>query len=321
MTLLHLVSEQTMQNLLPLLALKPQTVVQVRSREDRFHQAAENLKRAVVSLQATPFYRDLDPEFFEVVIDETSPSTDRTRRKVGEALSLWPGAVVDTDRRHQADGHRRLSGRTTTEREPALYCDTQGRQFLSLNQRCPLPKLPDFEDIAATLTVEAVLAAHGVSPDRLRSVKPTGTQIAFARGMHALRQQNPAQIGRFAHRVREPLQPRGKTIPRSAIDRILAVGLPGPDNDTEHEYLKLAAEAGLLMERDGKWFYRLDGNTLRPEDRVRAALEVNKAMLGGWFELHVFEAMRRSGSSAICEPKCSPRPLPTVHRRDGHPGD
>jgi len=88
MTLLHLVSEQTMQNLLPLLALKPKTVVQVRSRDDRFHQAAENLKRAVVSLQKTPFYRDLAPEFFEVVIDEASPSTDRTRRKVGESLSL-----------------------------------------------------------------------------------------------------------------------------------------------------------------------------------------------------------------------------------------
>ena len=37
-----------MQNLLPLLALRPRTVVQVRSREDRFHQAAENLKCAVL---------------------------------------------------------------------------------------------------------------------------------------------------------------------------------------------------------------------------------------------------------------------------------
>jgi len=294
MTLLHLVSEQTMQNLLPLLALKPKTVVQVRSRDDRFHQAAENLKRAVVSLQKTSFYRDLEPEFFEVVIDEASPSPDRTRRKVGESLSLWPGAVVN------------LTGGTKPmaigaylaaeyQHEPVLYCDTQARRFVSLNERCPLPPLPGFDEIAATLTVEAALAAHGVSPDKLRSVKPTEQQLNFARGMHALHQQSGEVVGRFARRVQEQLQPGGRTIAKSAIDRILAAGLPGPDNDTEHAYLKLAADAGLLTERDGRWFYRLTGNTLRPEDRVRAALEINKALLGGWFELRVFEAMRASG--------------------------
>ncbi len=84
-----------MQNLLPLLALKPRTVVQVRSRDDRFHQAAENLKSALSIIGRTPNYCDLSPEFFEVVIDEASPDLDRTRKKVGEALSLWPGAVVN----------------------------------------------------------------------------------------------------------------------------------------------------------------------------------------------------------------------------------
>jgi hypothetical protein len=294
MTLLHLVSEQTMQNLLPLLALKPRTVVQVRSREERFHQVAENLKRAVVALQATPGYRDLAPEFFEVVIDETTPSTDRTRRKVGESLSLWPGAVVNLTggTKQMAIGAYLAAD---YQREPVLYCDTQSRQFLSLNERRPLPKLPDFDAIAATLTVEAVLAAHGVSPDSLRSVKPTEQQFVFARGIHALRQQHGDLVGKFTCRLREQLQPYGKTVTKSAIDRVLADGLPGPDNDAENAYLKLAEEAGMLTARDGRWFYRLSGNTLRPEDRVRAALGINKAMLGGWFELRVFEAMQASG--------------------------
>lgn len=294
MTLLHLVSEQTMQNLLPLLALKPRTVVQVRSREDRFHRAAENLKRAVKALQTTPGYRDLAPEFFEVVIDKTTPSTDQSRRKVGESLSLWPGAVVN------------LTGGTKPmaigaylaadyQHEPVLYCDTQDRRFLSLNERHPLPKLPAFDEIAATLTVEAVLAAHGVNPESLRSTKPTDREITFARHMNALRQQQGDSVGRFARRLREKLEPAGKPIPKSAIDRILSDGLPGPDNEVEADYLRLAAEAGLLTERDGRWFYRLSGNTLRPEDRLRAALAINKAMLGGWFELHVFDAMQASG--------------------------
>ena len=78
-----------MQNLLPLLALKSGTVVQVRSRDDRFHQIAENLKSAVAAIAKTPPYRDLAPEFFEVVIDAASPSADTTHRKVGESLSGW----------------------------------------------------------------------------------------------------------------------------------------------------------------------------------------------------------------------------------------
>ncbi|MBI4328161.1 MAG: DUF1887 family protein [Chloroflexi bacterium] len=292
--LLHLVSEQTMQNLLPLLALKPKTVVQVRSKEDRFHQAAENLKRAIVLLQTTPPYRDLNPEFFEIVIDEASPSADRSCRKVGESLSLWPGAVVNLTggTKQMAIGAYLAAD---YQREPVLYCDTQSRRFLSLNERCPLPPLPAVDKIAATLTVEAVLAAHSVSPEKLRSVKPTEPQLAFARGMHAVHQQNGELVGRFACRVREQLQPRGRTIAKSMVDRILAEGLPGPDNDTEHACLKLAAEAGWLMERDGRWFYRLTGHSLRAEDRLRVALQINKALLGGWFELHVFEAMQASG--------------------------
>src|SRR5438045_1873361 len=55
--LVQLISEKTMQNLLPLLALRPKEVVQVRSEEERFCKAAENFERAVVSLQKTLFYR------------------------------------------------------------------------------------------------------------------------------------------------------------------------------------------------------------------------------------------------------------------------
>ena len=59
--LLQLVSEQTMQNLLPLLALKPKTVIQVRSADERFKRAAENFKVAVASLRKTEAYPDWSP--------------------------------------------------------------------------------------------------------------------------------------------------------------------------------------------------------------------------------------------------------------------
>jgi len=297
MNLLHLVSEQTMQNLLPLMALKPGTVVQVRSADERFRQAAENLKSAVAVIRKTPPYHDLAPEFFDVVIDEASPDVDHARRKIGEALSLWPGTVVNL-----TGGTKPMSIgaflAAQYQREPVLYCDTQECRFVSLNERCALPTPTGFDEIAGSLTVEAVLAAHGVRSDKLRSAKPSKEELAFARGMHALHGQAGDFVGGFARRLREQLQPKGKGVSRRAIDDLLAAGLPGPENDTEHECLRLAGDAGLLLAQQGRWFYRLTGNTLRPEDRLRSAQRINKIMLGGWFEWHVYERMVASGRFA-----------------------
>jgi hypothetical protein len=293
-SLLQLVSEQTMQNLLPLLALKPKTVIQVRSADERFKHAVENLKSAVASLRKTACYHDLSPEFFEIVIDAQSPSADQTRRKVGESLSLWPGAVVNL-----TGGTKPMSigaySAAAHQDEPVLYCDSQTRRFLSLNERRPLPKLSGFNEIAESLTVEAVLAAHGINSEKLHSSRPSQPQMECARTIHRLYRGNRVVYGGFGRKLRDQLYPKKRTISKGAIDSVLQDGLPGPDNDAEHEFLKAAAEAGWLRESNGKWFYQLAGNTLQKEGRVRAALEILKALTGGWFELEVFESMRKSG--------------------------
>ena len=296
-TLIHLVSDQTMQNLLPLLALRPAKVVQVRSRPKKFADSAQHLEQAVTAMAGTLLYADLRPEFIPEVIDEESPSPDTTRNVMARVLARHPGAVVNVTGGTKLMSLGALQATQTSAGSTAVYCDTQARRFNWLHGE-PEAVLPEFEQLAASLTLDGVLAAHGVSPDKLRSVKPTADQLAFARGVHQLRLESGEEVGRFARRLRDQSHPASKDISKSAVDGMLAAGLPGPDNDTEHQYLALAAVAGLLSERDGKWFYRLAGNTLRPEDRVRAALEINKALLGGWFELYVYDRMAASGRFA-----------------------
>ncbi|HOC01063.1 MAG TPA: hypothetical protein PKM43_20215, partial [Verrucomicrobiota bacterium] len=47
-TLIHLVSDQTLQNILPILALEPDRVLQVMSKDtERFRKPALNTRRAV----------------------------------------------------------------------------------------------------------------------------------------------------------------------------------------------------------------------------------------------------------------------------------
>jgi len=294
MNLLHLVSEQTMQNLLPLLALRPRLVIQVRSSDPRFKAAADHLKLAVQTLRRTSAYSNLQPEFVDWVIDETSPDVDRSRRKVGEALALWPGSVVNL-----TGGTKQMSIgaflAADYQQEPVLYCDTQLRRFASLNQKRALPDLPGFDIIAATLTVESVLAAHGIRPDHLQSRQPSTEELEAARQLGELRRQDSAAMANYARRLREQLLPQGRKIRREAIDRTLQAGLPGPNTETDHRFLQAAVRAGWATEKDGVWTYRLRGNTLRPEDRLRAALELNQALVGGWFELEVYDRMKASG--------------------------
>lgn len=297
LTLIQLISEQTMQNLVPLLALKPSHVIQIRSWPKKFANSAKQLQQAVAAMSNTLLYADLHPTFTDEVIREDSPGVETTRQVMARVLAQHPGAVVNVTGGTKLMSLGALEAVRQTEAAlgaSAVYCDTQARHFVWLHGQ-PAMALPEFDHLAATLTLEGVLAAHGVSPDKLCSVKPTEAQLAFARGVHELRLQPGDASELFACRLRNQLYPGNKVITKNSIDRVLAAGLPGPDNDTEHEYLKLAAEAGLVCEREGKWFYRLTGNTLRAEDRVRAAMDINKAMLGGWFELHVYERMAASG--------------------------
>ena len=296
MTLLHLVSEQTMQNLLPMLALRPEIVVQVRSRADRFHQAAENLRSAVTAIRKTPSYRAWAPEFFELVIDEVSPSTDRTRRKVGESLSLWPGAVVN------------LTGGTKPmcigaylaadfQREPVLYCDTQERAFVSLNERCPLPKVPSFDEIAATLNVETVLAAHGRGPNRWHSKVPSAGLKIFGSRAAAIRSAaSPREFELLIRLLRTHFRPGGKYLPK--------VGPLVADSALKAEYFAAAAQAGLLVAAENglaeseQAFGRHTESGSAPtayfpfRQSKKENEELHKRLDGVWLELHVLDILQ-----------------------------
>ncbi len=297
LNLLHLVSEQTMQNLLPLLALKPAVVIQVRSKADRFHQAAERLKQAVRSMRKQPAYHDLKPEFFEVVVDEESPSVDRTRRKVGESLSLWPGAVVNL-----TGGTKLMSIgaylAAEYQREPILYCDTERQQFVSLNQRCPLPPLPSVAEVAASLTVEAVMAAHGVTPGNLQHEAPSTEWLQFAQTTARLRSQSGAsqEISHYVQAVRKQFHnEKGRFLHGGALKAALDAPLPGSALESVNAFLEAAVQAGVLRRAAGQ--HRLAPEPraeMRMEDMQSSARRNFKLLEGTWFELTVFERLKDS---------------------------
>lgn len=289
-TLIHLVSQQTMQNLLPLLALHPRRVVQVRSADPRFDPATRRLQRAAETLLDS-----ISPiEFSEVRLEEPSPSMESTCNMLEDVLTRHPGSVLNL-----TGGTKPMSiGAFMAARKtgcPVLYCDTQSGSFHSLNAEAPLPGLSGFHDAARILTVEAVLTAHGCDPEGIISVTPEETEVEFGRQVGVLQDRDPEAMAGLSGRLHAQLHPGGKRIRKSQIDPVLAKGLPSPSSDLEHAFFEAAREAGWIEARGERYVYRMQGDTLKPEGRIRAALKILKALTGGWFEYLIYDRMRASG--------------------------
>ena len=151
MTLLHLVSEQRLQNLIPLLALGPDTVVQVLRGSARFTEVASHLEDAVGTLLPA----ESRPQFHHVVLESHAPSIEETRSEVLLALKNhgMPAVVNITG------GTKPMSIGAFLAAEdfgvPALYFD---RGFHSAGTAA-IPEMKSLPDILSGLTVPALLAA------------------------------------------------------------------------------------------------------------------------------------------------------------------
>lgn len=282
LTLIQLVSEQTMQNLLPILALRPKVVVQVRSRPDRFHHAARNLEQAVAAIRQTLLYRDLQPEFHEVVIEADSPTVEQTCDKIRQALNRWPHAVLNL-----TGGTKLMSlGAWTAvaDQHPVLYCDTAERRFLTIGRK-PLPTLQPFEQVAASLTVAAVMAAHGVLPDNWKFDQPTEALRAVGRAGFACRKADEQAFHAFGQVVRKHFRGESNRIPSAPgqLRSLVSKPLP-PAAPPIQPFLDTVVAAGLLEKRH-------DGLYPKVEPRRDKVEQLANLLDGSWLELYVVDLL------------------------------
>jgi hypothetical protein len=282
-TLIHLVSEQTMQNLLPILALRPQIIVQVRSRDQRFHRAVENLKNAVATLRDTSQYGDLQPEFNEVVIEADSPAPEQTAQKIREQLARYPQAILNI-----TGGTKLMSlgaWMAAGNQHPVLYCDTFERRFVQVGDKS-LPELPRFDQIAATLTVGAVMAAHGVARDNWKFDQPTDKLLQIGTAGFACHKADEAAFHEFGKSVRQHFREKGR-IPgaHGELCALVQKRLPAHPPSLS-PFLDAVADAGLLVKREGAFYPNVEPR--------RDQVEQLANLLGGsWLELYVVDLLLR----------------------------
>ncbi|MBN2452284.1 MAG: DUF1887 family protein, partial [Lentisphaeria bacterium] len=189
-TLIHLVSQQTMQNLLPILALRPRKVVQVLSGHSRFPAVARDLERALDRVALASAGGAPRPECETVPVPGTSPGIEQTAKVLHGVADANPDCILNI-----TGGTKLMSiaaWQVATGRDkPWLYCDTQMQRFVCT----PHPQLsgvPPFDRVVASLTVDVVMAAHGAGTGRTPGTPLTPERLAFGRETYRLRAANPA---------------------------------------------------------------------------------------------------------------------------------
>lgn len=289
MTVIHLVSEQRLQNLIPLLALGPDTVIQVRSGASRFAEVATHLENAAKILLP----QDRNPQFLPLVLQSATPSIEETRYAVSQALQNQKSpAVVNI-----TGGTKPMSIGAFLSAEdcgiPALYFD---RGFHAAGA-ASLPHMKGISDVLGSLTVPVLLAAHGVPADTLLSTIPNTAELEFGSVAAALDSERHESLKTFLHEIRSQLYPSGdnKLIPKGSIEAVLEIGLPQPSDPNIGAFLEAAAKAGYIRFENGRYRYAVENewNTRKKLDKTSA---LSRTLVGGWFELHCFGNMAQSGN-------------------------
>lgn len=290
MSLLHLVSGQNLPNLLPLLALGPRPVIQLRSAETVFAKRADQLSSTLCDLHrweasllretATP---SRSPEIAEV---------HDTLTQIHRATSItWINFTGGTKLMSIAAHHF-----AREQRIPSFYVDTENSRWVD-GQTAPWTEaFPSLTATIARLTVATVLSAHGIRPDTLRSEPIASEQLAFARLTAQLRQKDTkGEFSAFLAEARRRLHnSKGNFLEGGKLKAALVEGLPAAVGPLTDEWLEAARKAGLLREAGTVHRLAID-ETLNSKKLLHRAKDLWRFLEGGWWELVVFDAMERSG--------------------------
>ncbi len=278
MILVHLVSEQTLQNLLPTLALAPEAVLQVRSSDRRFDPIPSHFETAChcAGLKDTRF---LPVE----TIPSDSPTIEDTEATLNAMIARHPGETFAVNltggTKLMSIGAYRFA---EYHRLPSLYTDTQNRRaFVDGGTGQWADPLPELTAQAKRLTIPVVMAAQGkhftedaISPALLEF----GLRAWELRGAH------PSAVSAWCARVRDsrPCRANGRiSDSRRDLETFVARPLPRCESPVAEEYVDAACEAGLVRAD-------LAGNLfLAAAPRVSDVERTCNLLDGAWLELAV----------------------------------
>ena len=279
MTLLHLLSNQTLQNLLPIIALQPERVVSVASRGG-FLNTADAIKKAYNKLREK--HSDLRVVEF-LPFEETAsptPSVQEAQLLVLKYAEKYPDLCVNF-----TGATKMMSvGAYLVAKDRGLstyYCDTQSGWIVAGGTGHEQEKI-DIGPIFDLLDVEVILEAYGKSLGKhWRSQPRTDAEITFGKTAFSLVQSQQFKFHSFIQKIRKSAKP-GEPLPASPTLEIEA-------------FLHQAVALG-YMQRDQKGLYELPfhGTYKNEWEKNTHKDHLLKHLDGSPFEYYVYDLVNHS---------------------------
>lgn len=279
--LLHIVSGERMQNLLPLLALKPSVVIQLCSDDPKIRAAAEHT-------EAAARLAGIDADFRHYALPGATPTTEAVRSAHDDLLSRFPGAVANITGGTKLMSLGAYLGASAFVDASILYCDTVNHRYVQVSERLLPSHMLSFPEVASLLTVPIVMAAQG---KQFRESTITPGLLEFGMRAWDLRLHHHEAISAWTSVIRDAVPRRKGRVEKNKdiLRRFLCSPISPPQSDAAGDYLDAAATAGLL-EVDIAGSVRMKAN---PES---SSVEwVSNLLDGAWLELAV-AATARQGS-------------------------
>ena len=294
LSLLQLASESVLVNLLPVMALRPARLVQIRygdnGKGSSLDLAAQCFRQSLQALAQEPAFKGYQPKVVDITLGGAAPEIGDARDLVASTLLSNPGMIVNI-----SGGTKLMSvgaylaalalGRAS------FACDPQQQKF-SNGRTAPLERLPDVAALNKHFSIRLLLAVQGRNLDEWRSETATDPLRAFGLKAFELRNQQWGVLDNFNKALRAYFYSQGDKVPNDeeAIRALVTKPLPANVTATEpaRQFLTAAASAGLV---------KADGQSFRlavPQFTRRAVERAVHMLTSGWIELAVLDCLQRN---------------------------
>lgn len=296
LSIIQVISDESVPNILPVIALEPERVQWLISQSFAESGKKENLEASLKQL-------GLDPDFSEEHLDDMP-----TIRDTGKACNQ----LIITN---QADGYDTVINFTggtklmgvglyasaLQSKTPSLYVDTAHHKFVDGETgewpaMSPNPATEDFDRHGKRLNVNALAVSHGV--ERVTGGQNWKRLLPLAKAIF-----EQAEVRRMCWENfygQNGIQAGGRRLRKDQMLEILESEVPVP-----HELKNLAVTCGVVEENEGSLRFPDHEET---RDAVQRAPNAFKARIafapaqatitfftGGWWEIIIADAMKRSG--------------------------
>lgn len=285
MTLIHLISQERLQNILPLLALRPDKVIQVKTAHVDFNFTADHIEKAANEA-------GLSAHFESVTLPQNSPNIEEARVAIADLLRTDSNATVNfTGSTKMVSIGAYLAARHAGA--PTLYCDTREKKFFDGGTGA-LPEMRAFEEVLPQVTVRLLMCAHGKDPNSWKSEPAPDNLIEFGKNAYPVWERHSAQLTDWVHQhLRERFKRSERILPLGELRTKVQQPLNVPPDGPVREYFRIAVDAGLVASTEDD--FKLAVNIAASGDDLKKSCSKILQMLeGSWLELYCLSVLRSS---------------------------